>query len=350
MTRDKPDSMAAGTAAANVVGASAVAADAAKPPAIFLMGPTASGKTALAVELVQRFPMDIISVDSALIYKGMDIGTAKPDAELLAKAPHRLISFLDPAESYSAADFRTDALREMADITARGRIPLLVGGTMLYFKVLREGIADLPSADEQVRAQLLVEAAQKGWPALHAELQQIDPVAAARIHPNDPQRLQRALEVYRATGRTLTDWQQQQKASGVDDSWGGDAGSFPYRVINIAVCPPDRAILHKRIAARFHAMLEQGFYNEVKALYERGDLHPDLPSIRAVGYRQMWDCLAGKTSYAEMEERGIIATRQLAKRQITWLRSWPDLNWFDSDDPNLLENVLKILPADRILI
>jgi len=185
---------------------------------------------------------------------------------------------------------------------------------------------------------------------LHVELQQIDPVAAARIHPNDPQRLQRALEVYRATGRTLTDWQQQQKAGGVDDSWGGDAASFPYRVTNLAVCPPDRAILHKRIAARFRAMLEQGFYNEVKALYERGDLHPNLPSIRAVGYRQMWDCLAGKTDYAEMEERGVIATRQLAKRQITWLRSWQDLHWFDSDDPNLLENVLKILAVDRILI
>lgn len=341
--------MAASTAT-NVASDQAVTADSTKPLAIFLMGPTASGKTALAVELVKRFPMDIISVDSALIYKGMDIGTAKPDADLLAKAPHRLISFLDPAESYSAADFRTDALREMADITAQGRIPLLVGGTMLYFKVLREGIADLPSADEQVRAQLLAEAAQRGWPALHEELQQIDPVAAARIHPNDPQRLQRALEVYRATGRTLTDWQQQQKAGGVDDTWGGDAGSFPYQVINIAVCPPDRAILHKRIATRFHAMLKQGFYDEVKALYERGDLHPNLPSIRAVGYRQMWDCLAGKTSYSEMEERGVIATRQLAKRQITWLRSWQDLHWFDSDNPNLLENVLKILPAARILI
>lgn len=313
------------------------------------MGPTASGKTALAVELVQRFPMDIISVDSALIYKGMDIGTAKPDASLLARAPHRLIDFLDPAERYSAADFRTDALREMAAITAAGRIPLLVGGTMLYFKVLREGIADLPSADEAVREQLLAEAAEKGWPALHAELQQIDPDAAARIHPNDPQRLQRALEVYRQTGRTLTDWQQQQKAGG-DDSWGGNAEAFPYRVLNIAICPRNRAVLHERIAQRFRDMLAQGFYDEVNALYQRGDLHPGLPSIRAVGYRQMWDCLDGKTSYAEMEQRGIIATRQLAKRQITWLRSWKDLHWMDSEDPNLLENVLKILPADLMLI
>ena len=319
------------------------------PPAIFLMGPTASGKTALAVELVQRFPMEIISVDSALVYKDMDIGTAKPDAGLLARAPHRLISFLDPAERYSAADFRMDALREMAAITAAGKIPLLVGGTMLYFKVLREGIAELPPADPDIRAQLLAEAGARGWPALHEELQRIDPVAAARIHPNDPQRLQRALEVYRHTGRTLTDWQQQQKVNG-DDSWGGNADNFPYRAINIAVCPENRAILHERIATRFHEMLKQGLYDEVKALYERGDLNPAMPSIRAVGYRQVWDCLDGKTSYAEMEQRGIIATRQLAKRQITWLRSWKDLHWLDSDDPNLLENVLKILPVDLMLI
>ena len=323
--------------------------DSTKPPAIFLMGPTASGKTALAVELVQRFPMDIISVDSALIYKGMDIGTAKPDAELLARAPHRLISFLDPAQRYSAADFRQDALREMAAITAAGRIPLLVGGTMLYFKVLREGIAELPPADPEVRARLLAEAEARGWAALHAELQQVDPVAAARIHPNDPQRLQRALEVYRSTGRSLTHWQSSQKAGGGDDSWGGNADNFPYRVVNLAVCPANRAVLHERIAARFHDMLKQGFYDEVKALYERGDLDSAMPSIRAVGYRQVWDCLDGKTGYAEMEQRGIAATRQLAKRQITWLRGWKNLHWLDSEDPNLLENVLKILSADLML-
>lgn len=321
-----------------------------KPWAIFLMGPTASGKTALAVELVQRFPMEIISVDSALIYKGMDIGTAKPDAELLAKAPHRLIDFLDPAQRYSAADFRADALRAMAEITAAGRIPLLVGGTMLYFKVLREGIADLPPADEDIRSQLLEEAAASGWPALHQALAEVDPVAAARIHPNDPQRLQRALEVYRQTGRTLTEWQVRQKEGSADDSWGGNADNFPYRVVNIAVCPQDRAVLHERIAQRFQDMLKQGFYEEVRALHQRGDLNPALPSIRAVGYRQVWDCLEGKTSYAEMEQRGIIATRQLAKRQITWLRSWKDLHWVASDEPNLLENVLKILPADLMLI
>ena len=306
-----------------------------KPLAIFLMGPTASGKTALAVELVQRFPMEIISVDSALIYKGMDIGSAKPDAETLAKAPHRLIDFLDPSESYSAADFREDALKAMAEITAQGKIPLLVGGTMLYFKVLKEGIAKLPAADETIRAQLLIEAQERGWPALHRELEQVDPESAARLNPNDAQRLQRALEVYRATGRSLTQWHKQQKTE-----------TFPYEVVNIAVSPTDRAVLHDRIAQRFHEMLTQGFYDEVKALYNRGDLNPNLPSMRAVGYRQMWDCLDGKISYAEMEERGIIATRQLAKRQITWLRSWKDLHWLDSLDPNITEKVLKILPVE----
>ena len=306
-----------------------------KPLAIFLMGPTASGKTALAVELVQRFPMEIISVDSALIYKGMDIGSAKPDAETLAKAPHRLIDFLDPSESYSAADFREDALKAMAEITAQGKIPLLVGGTMLYFKVLKEGIAKLPPADETIRAQLLLEAQEKGWPALHRELEQVDPESAARLNPNDAQRLQRALEVYRATGRSLTQWHKQQKTE-----------TFPYEVVNIAVSPTDRAVLHDRIAQRFHEMLTQGFYDEVKALYNRGDLNPNMPSMRAVGYRQMWDCLDGKISYAEMEERGIIATRQLAKRQITWLRSWKDLHWLDSLDPNITEKVLKILPVE----
>ena len=318
-----------------------------KPWCIFLMGPTASGKTALAVELVQRFPMDIISVDSALIYKGMDIGSAKPDAETLKLAPHRLIDFLDPTESYSAADFRNDALKEMAEITARGRIPLLVGGTMLYFKVLREGIAELPPANESVRQQLLQEATARGWPALHADLAQVDPEAAERHNPNDSQRLQRALEVYRSTGVTLSEWHRRQKEGG-DGSWGGCAEDFPYRIVSLAVCP-DRAVLHQRIADRFHQMLNEGFFDEVKSLYQRGDLGPELPSMRAVGYRQVWDCLDGKLSYAEMVERGIIATRQLAKRQITWLRSWKDLHWLDSLDPNLLEKVLKILPADDML-
>jgi tRNA dimethylallyltransferase len=319
-----------------------------KPWCMFLMGPTASGKTALAVELVKRYPMDIISVDSALIYKGMDIGSAKPDAETLRQAPHRLIDFLDPAQRYSAADFRADALREMAEITAQGRVPLLVGGTMLYFKVLREGIAELPSADAAVRNDILALANSAGWPAVHRELQQVDPAAAERLNPNDAQRLQRALEVYRSTGIPLTEWHRRQQKSG-DGSWGGNAQGFPYRVINFAVCPQERTILHQRIEQRFREMLSQGFYEEVKALYQRGDLNPEMPSMRAVGYRQMWDCLAGKLSYSEMEERGIIATRQLAKRQITWLRSWQDLHWLDSNEPNLLEKVLKILSASDML-
>ncbi len=320
-----------------------------KPAAIFLMGPTASGKTALAIELVKRYPMEIISVDSALIYRGMDIGSAKPDAQTLAQAPHRLIDIRDPSEPYSAAEFRADALAEMADISRSGRIPLLVGGTMLYFKVLREGIADLPPADEQVREQLLCEAREHGWGALHKQLQQVDPESARRIHPNDSQRLQRALEVYRLTGQSLTQWHEQKKGNAQGGGWGGEADCFPYRVINLAVCPADRAILHQRIAERFRLMLANGFMDEVRKLYQRGDLSRDMPSVRAVGYRQAWDCLDGKLSYDEMIERGIIATRQLAKRQITWLRSWPDLHWLDPQDSNLMEKVLKIFTTNSIL-
>ena len=323
--------------------------DCSRPLALFLMGPTASGKTALAVEMVQRLPVEIISVDSALIYRDMDIGTAKPDAATLAVAPHRLIDFLDPAESYSAAQFRQDALREMADIQQRGKVPLLVGGTMLYFKVLAEGIAELPSADPDLRQQLLAEAQQRGWPEMHAELQQIDPESAARIHPNDPQRLQRALEVYRGTGKTLSYWQARQRQGHEEGPWGGGE-PFPYQVVNMAVCPEQRSVLHERIALRFDQMLAAGFMAEVEALYQRGDLTPDMPSVRAVGYRQAWDCISGKISYPEMRERGIIATRQLAKRQITWLRGWQDLHWFDSPDPNLFEKVLKILPVEDMLI
>ncbi len=320
-----------------------------KPPVIFLTGPTASGKTALALELVKRFPMEIISVDSALVYREMDIGTAKPDADMLAQAPHRLIDFLDPSETYSASDFRDDALAAMEEITNKGKIPLLVGGTMLYFKVLREGIATLPSADEAIRAVIKADAAQNGWGALHDQLRQVDPVAADRIHPNDPQRIERALEVYRVSGKSLTQWHQEQKDKGSDDSWGGDKDAFPYDVTSIAVCPEDRSRLHERIAQRFHLMLEQGFMDEVKRLYARGDLDPSMASIRAVGYRQAWDCLEGKLSYDEMVERGIIATRQLAKRQITWLRSWSNLHWFDAEDPDFTEKVLKILPLAPIL-
>lgn len=308
------------------------------PPAVFLMGPTASGKTALAVELVKRGPFEIISVDSALIYQGMDIGTAKPDAQTLAAAPHRLISFLDPSASYSAGDFREDALREMADITAAGKIPLLVGGTMLYFKILKEGMADLPPRDESVRAEIEAHAAAHGWPAVHEQLKAVDPETAARLHPTDPQRIERALEVYRITGKPLSRWHQEQQAQAI-----------PYRLCEMAICPNNRKVLHERIELRFKQMLQQGFKAEVEALYRRGDLHPKLPAIRAVGYRQMWDCLDGKLSYDEMIERGIVATRQLAKRQITWLRGWQSLNWLDSEDPKILEKALKILTAQRIL-
>lgn len=302
-------------------------------PAICLMGPTASGKTALAIELVQRFPMDIISVDSAQIYRGMDIGTGKPDAATLAIAPHRLIDFLDPAESYSAARFCDDARREMADIRSRGRIPLLVGGTMLYFKALRDGLAQMPAADPGVRAQILALADSEGWGAVHAELASVDPVAAARIHRNDPQRLQRALEVFRVSGRSLTDWQQQ----GLQDS---TRHQHEESLLFLAIQPAERAVLHNRIAVRFHSMLDAGLVAEVERLRVRQDLHTGLPSIRSVGYRQVWQYLDHEYGYDAMVERGIIATRQLAKRQITWLRSWGSLHNFDSDDQHLMDKVI----------
>ena len=290
-----------------------------KPLAIFLMGPTASGKSALAMELVQRLPCDIISVDSALVYRGMDIGTAKPTAAELALAPHRLIDLLDPAQAYSAADFCRDALREMAAITAAGRIPLLVGGTMLYYKALLDGLSPLPEADPQIRAQIEAEAQALGWAVLHQQLLQIDPVAGARIHPNDPQRLSRALEVFRITGKTMTELTQQAGCE------------LPYRTLQYAIAPTDRALLRQRIAERFDAMLEQGFEAEVRQLFERGDLSPDLPSIRCVGYRQMWDYLAGVIDYEEMRYRGTVATNQLAKRQLTWLRGWSHpLTWLET--------------------
>lgn len=302
------------------------------PQAIFLMGPTASGKTALAIELVENYNCEIISVDSALVYKGMDIGTAKPDAELQARAPHRLIDLIDPAEAYSAAMFREDALREMADITAKGKVPLLVGGTMMYFKFLRDGAAQLPTANEEVRQRLLAEGEEFGWPHMHAKLAKIDPVSAERLKPMDSQRIQRALEVFEISGKTLTQfWDEQNEQL------------LPYDVISFAVMPKERKTLHKRIAQRYDIMMKQGFVEEVKTLFSRDDLHEELPSIRCVGYRQVWQYLKGEIDYDEMVERGVIATRQLAKRQITWLRSWPDLNWLDTEDPNLLQSALKIL-------
>ncbi|MDO5053858.1 tRNA (adenosine(37)-N6)-dimethylallyltransferase MiaA [Pasteurella oralis] len=290
-----------------------------KPTAIFLMGPTASGKTDLAIKLRQILPVEVISVDSALIYKGMDIGTAKPNAEELALAPHRLIDICDPAESYSAAHFRQDALREMEQIIKQGKIPLLVGGTMLYYKALIEGLSPLPSADESIRAEIERKAQQLGWSTLHQELVQIDPIAAQRINPNDSQRINRALEVFYLTGKTLTALTEQK----------GDM--LPYHILQFAITPKDRKILHDRIAIRFNKMIELGFQQEVEKLYQRSDLHPDLPAIRCVGYRQMWEYLRGDYSHEEMIFRGICATRQLAKRQITWLRGWKyPIEWLDS--------------------
>ena len=301
-----------------------------KPLAIFLMGPTASGKTDLAIQLRQQLPIEVISVDSALIYRGMDIGTAKPSKAELALAPHRLIDICDPAESYSAANFRTDALREMQKISAQGKIPLLVGGTMLYYKALLEGLSPLPSADEKVRSEIEAKAALIGWGGLHQELSKIDPISAQRINPNDSQRINRALEVFYLTGKTLTELTAQK----------GEA--LPYDILQFAIAPEQREVLHLRIEQRFHKMIELGFQQEVEKLYRRPDLNENLPSIRCVGYRQMWEYLRGDYDHDEMVFRGICATRQLAKRQITWLRGWTSpIQWLDSLQPaQALEKVL----------
>ena len=292
------------------------------PSAICLMGPTASGKTDIAVYLAQHLPVEIISVDSVLIYKDMNIGSAKPDADTLAIAPHRLINFLDPAQAYSVAEFRRDALNAMAEITAQGKIPLLVGGTMLYFRALLNGLSELPAADEGIRRQLEAQAADIGWPAMHDKLKQLDPVAAARIHPNDPQRIQRALEVCEISGEPLSVLQKKNAVK----------NKLAYKVTRLIISPEERAILHQRIERRFHQMLAAGFIDEVKTLYNRGDLNIDMPSIRAVGYRQVWEYLDGQRDYDSMVERGIVVTRQLAKRQLTWLRSEKDALWLDSGE------------------
>ncbi len=288
------------------------------PPALFIIGPTASGKTGLAMKLMEHFPIELISVDSALIYKDMDIGTAKPTADELIKAPHRLISFLDPSESYSAADFRKDALREMAEITAKGKIPVLVGGTMLYYRALENGLAVLPEADPAVRKKLSAEATKKGWDFLHQRLVEVDPVAGERIHPNDKQRIQRALEVYELSGKPLTELHKEAQLD-----------ALPYRLMKIALIP-EREWIRDLAEKRFEIMMEQGFLDEVKALYARENLHADLPSIRCVGYRQAWQYLEGKIDVDEMKERAVIATRQLAKRQMTWMRSEPNITKFDA--------------------
>jgi tRNA dimethylallyltransferase len=295
------------------------------------MGPTAAGKTALAIELCQRLNTEVISVDSALVYKGMDIGTAKPDADELALAPHHLIDILDPSESYSVADFRKDACRQIDELHQQGKVPILVGGTMMYYKGLIEGLSPLPEADPQVRSILEQEANILGWPVLHKQLTEIDPDAAEKISENDSQRINRALEVYRISGKTMTELQQQKQPP------------LPYEFHQFAIAPSDRKVLHERIEKRFQIMLEQGFKNEVLALYQRGDLHPDLPSIRCVGYRQMWEHLAGECDYEEMVFKGVAATRQLAKRQLTWLRGWPDVTWLETDDQQNLQRVLTSL-------
>jgi len=288
------------------------------PRAVFLMGPTASGKTGLAVDLCERFPLEIISVDSALVYRGMDIGTAKPDAEILRKAPHRLIDIRDPSESYSAAEFCDDALREMKAIIAAGKVPLLVGGTMLYFRALEHGLSELPAADPQVRKLLEKQAEEIGWPAMHEILLKKDPKAAARIHPNDPQRIQRALEVISISGQPMSELQEKTAGNALD-----------YRIHKIIISPQPRSILHERIEQRFDLMMKNGFIDEMKALFARSDLHADLPSIRAVGYRQAWDWLEGNCSLEQMRDKAIAATRQLAKRQLTWLRRESGCIWYD---------------------
>ena len=306
------------------------------PPAIFLMGPTAGGKTSVAVELAQRLPVELISVDSALVYRGMNIGTAKPDAVTLARAPHYLIDIIDPTEAYSAASFRHDALRLMADITAREKIPLLVGGTMLYFKALREGLSDLPQADPEVRAALDAEIAQHGIQHLHRQLAQVDAETAARLSPNDSQRIQRAMEIYRITGQTMSAL-IKKPLSPRGRGWG--EGELPYRIIPIALIPSNRAQLHARIATRFKQMLAQGLVEELRGLRRRYDLHPDLPAMRCVGYRQAWQFMEGEINEAQLLETGIAATRRLAKRQLTWLRSMPDNIELDCLAPGLSQQV-----------
>ncbi|MFT5483154.1 MAG: tRNA dimethylallyltransferase [Halieaceae bacterium] len=290
-----------------------------KPRLIYLLGPTASGKTELACQLLEHIDCEIISVDSALVYRGMDVGTAKPDRATLARAPHRLVDICDPSEPYSAAQFCTDARREIAAVIAAGRTPLLVGGTMLYFKALTEGLADMPPADATVRAEIQLEADAAGWAGVHERLAVVDPDSAAQIHPNHSQRLSRALEVYLSSGVTMTEWRRRQ-AAGVPRGIAGE-----YRLLQLGLLPGDRLALHSRIEERFKQMLELDLIEEVRALMAREDLHAELPAIRAVGYRQVWEHLEGRYDRAEMIDRALAATRQLAKRQLTWMRGWPNL-------------------------
>ncbi len=307
---------------------------AAPPVVVCLMGPTASGKSALAIELATRYPFEIVNVDSAQVYRGMDIGTAKPDAATRAAVPHHLIDIRDPAEPYSAADFREDALAAIADILSRRRLPLLVGGTMLYFRALKKGLAGMPPADPAIRKKISAMAERDGWPAVHGRLEAVDPETAARVHRNDPQRLQRALEIYEISGRPMSRWHDAEH------------DRFPYDLCEIAIVPMDRDALHRRIRERFERMLDDGFIDEVRVLHERRDLHEELPSIKAVGYRQIWQYLGGKLDFDAMWEKAITATRQLAKRQLTWLRSWEDLQKIDGPQ---VDEALKLLQSIRIL-
>jgi tRNA dimethylallyltransferase len=304
-----------------------MSAGAGLPPAVFLMGPTASGKTDLAVALVKRFPFEAISVDSALVYRGMDIGTAKPDVATLAACPHHLIDVVEPTERYSAGRFRAEALTLMADITSRGSIPLLVGGTMLYFKALKDGLDALPPADHAIRADIDARAASVGWPALHAELARLDPASAARIRNNDSQRIQRALEVFLSSGRPMS------------ELFSGSGPALPYRLLELALMTSDRALLHRRIDIRFRTMIEGGLVDELRGLRERHVLTPDMASMRCVGYRQAWQFIEGEIDADQLFETGSAATRQLAKRQLTWLRGWQGVEYFESGQPDTVEKV-----------
>ena len=313
------------------------------PISIFIMGATATGKTDLALSIYSEMGMDhpseLISVDSALVYRGMDIGTAKPDEQTLKDFPHHLIDIIDPAEVYSAGQFREDALRLMQQVSDKRRIPVLVGGTMLYFNTLQKGMADMPEVSDTVKQAIESEAKTGGIGVLHDRLKSVDPVSAERIHPNDPQRIKRALELYDFTGKTLTQFWLEQERDQADFN-------FPYRRIKIALMPDDRVELRKRITKRFDIMLKQGFIEEVEGLYNRGDLHAEMPSIRAVGYRQVWSYLAGDYGFDEMRERAIIATAQLAKRQMTWLRKESDCNFIDPislNTPKVLKNLKFLL-------
>ncbi|MFP3565297.1 tRNA (adenosine(37)-N6)-dimethylallyltransferase MiaA [Paraburkholderia sp. SIMBA_030] len=304
-------------------------------PVPCLLGPTASGKTAAALALAARRPVEIISVDSALVYREMDIGTAKPTAAERALAPHHLIDIVDPADAYSAADFRTDALRLIGEISARGRVPLLVGGTMLYYKALTQGLNDLPAADADVRATLDADAAREGWPAMHARLAAVDPVTAARLAPNDSQRIQRALEVFMLTGQAMSVLLAAPPRL--------DAAVQAWRFLPIALEPSDRSLLHARIERRFDAMLADGFVDEVARLRERGDLSPEMPSMRCVGYRQVWEYLDGVVDYSTMRDKGVFATRQLCKRQLTWLRAMPERVVVDCCDAGATARVVSVV-------